>query len=236
MIDVLTVTKRDGWFDIAKESIIRQNTDVHWVIVDEHLPLQEEHQTMEFHGPEEYVLMTTFLSAPPKTRPSNLNASLNKGLRFCQTDLVIFYQDFIILQNNCFDDLIDLSTGMGYAFIGTVTKNPPDTKEDMRYLGVDCVRPCQPDEWEANVAIAPMAAIQELGGFEELYDNAWSWDNVNLAERAAMLGYKFYLDEANRPKLLSHPKETSLPPNGEFHTQYMRDVREGKRPIRLSYL
>lgn len=236
MIDCLTVTKRTGWYDIARDSILRQNTDVHWVIVDESTKLQDEHQTMEFFGDEDYVLMTTFLSAPPKTRLSNLNASLNKGLRFCQTELVIFYQDFIILQNHCFEDLIDLSTGMGYAFVGTVTKNPPDSIEDPRYLGVDCVRPCTPDEWEANVAIAPMAVIQELGGFDEEYDNGWSWDNVNVAERAAMLGHKFFLDEANRPQLLNHPKEKDMPPNGEFHVQRMREIQDGKRPISVSYL
>jgi hypothetical protein len=234
MIDVLTVTKRHNWYELALESIQRQRMDIHWVIVDEHMLPQEEHQTMDFRG--DNVLMTTFLSAPPKTRISNLNASLNKGLRFCQTDVVIFYQDLIILQDNCFRDLVDLSMANDYAFVGTVTKNPPDEHDDMRYLKVDCLRPCMPEEWEANVGLAPMAIIQELGGFDEEYDNGWSWDNVNIAERAAMLGCKFFLDEANRPQLLSHSKEKSMSPNGEFHAQRMREIKDGKRPIRVPYL
>lgn len=234
MIDCLTVTKRVGWYDLALESISRQKMDINWVIVDENLPLQEEHQMMVFH--DEFCLMITYLSAPPKTRLSNLNASLNRGLRFCQTDYVIFYQDFIILQDSCFQDLVDVCTGEGNAFVSTVTKNPPDYVEDMRYLGLDCPRPCIPEEWEANVSIAPMTAINELGGFEELLDAGWSWDNVNLAQRAQMLGYKFFVDEGNRPQLLDHPKETSMPTNGELNAKLIREIQDGKRPIKAPYL
>lgn len=208
--------------------------DVHWVIVDENTKMQEEHQNMMVF--DDFTLMVTYLAAPPKTQVSNLNASLNKGLRFCQTDYVIFYQDFIVLQRNCFADLLDMATGLKGAFVGTVTKNPPGEREDPRYLGVDCLRPAIPAEWEANVAIAPMEALYKLGGFDEDYDRGWSWDNVNVAERAAMLGYEFYVDEGNRPQLLSHEKETTIPPNGEFHATRMREIVLGTRPLKLDYL
>ena len=238
MIDVLTVTKRTGWYDIALESILKQDVDVHWVIVDENLPLSKERQTLKLDG--DRFLMTTYLSAPPKTRISNLNASLNKGLRFCQTDYVVFYQDFIILHDSCLNDLYDMCTGLGDAFVSTCTKNPPGEREDPRYLGVDCIRPAVPDEWEANVAIAPMRAMQQLGGFEEELDEGWSWDNVNVAERAQMLGYSFYVDEGNRPQLLHHEKEPVLNPeltgNGERNAQIIREIKTGKRPIQLPYL
>jgi hypothetical protein len=234
MIDILTVTKRTGWYDIALASIKKQDMDVHWVIVDENMTPQDEHQTLTMDG--ERFIMTTFLSAPPKTRVSNLNASLNKGLRFCQTDHVIFYQDFIVLQQNCFDDLLDMSTALDDAFVGTVTKNPPGHADDPRYLGLDCLRPAIPDEWEANVAIAPMRAINQLGGFEEELDNGWSWDNVHLARRALMLGFTFYVDEGNRPQLLNHEKELNIPGNGERCEQDLRDIIAGKKPISLNYL
>lgn len=110
--------------------------------------------------------------------------------------------------------------------------------DDGRYTGLDAPRPCRPDEWEANVAIAPMGIIRELGGFDEEYDWGWSWDNVNLAQRAAMLGAKFIIDESNRPKLYVHEmsSHTTLPLNAERHERTMKEIRQGTKPIQLNYL
>ena len=185
---------------------------------------------------DQWIKIIEGINAPKQTRASNLNASLNAGLNKIRTDYVIFYQDFIELEPDCFEKLLALADEN--TFVTTCTKNPSGKHEDPRYLGVDCPRPCMPDEWEANVAIAPMKAIRELGGFDEEYDDGWSWDNVNLAERAAMLGYKFILDESNRPQLLQHPPAHSgeLEPNGERHARIMQEIREGKRPIKCHYV
>lgn len=216
-VSVLTVSKRTGWEKGALECLRDQTfRDFKWVVV------------------AEKPLKVKYITAPPKTRVSNLNASLNKGLKFCKGEFVVFYQDFIELEEDTIEKLVELADDK--TFVTTLTKNPKGTPEDPRYLGVDCPRPCTPEEWEANVAIAPMEAIRELGGFDEEYDDGWSWDNVNLAERAAMLGYKFVLDESNRPQLLYHEKETTIEPNGERHAQVMRDIQEGKRPLKCDYL
>lgn len=210
---VLTVTKRSGWKNCLDRNIMAQTVSTHKVTVVE-------------EG----------VNAPAQKRKSNLNASLNAGLKLIKTDYVIFYQDFIDLPTNCFQKLLALVDEE--TFVTTCTKNPEGKTEDPRYLRADCPRPCTPDEWEANVAIAPMKAIKELGGFDEEYDNGWSWDNVNLAERAALLGYKFILDESNRPQLLPHPPAHNgeLEPNGEFHAQRMREIKDGTRSIRCDYL
>jgi hypothetical protein len=211
---VLMVTKRRGWRTCLERNIIGQTIACNNVIIVE-------------EG----------VNAPKKTRKSNLNASLNAGLKQVKTEFVIFYQDFIDLNPNCFAKLLELADEE--TFVTTCTKNPAGKIEDPRYLGVDGPRPCMPEEWEANVGIAPMKAVIELGGFDEEYDDGWSWDNVNLAERAAMLGYKFILDESNRPQLLPHPpahKDGELEPNGEFHVKRMQEIRDGKRSIRCNYL
>jgi hypothetical protein len=175
------------------------------------------------------------VSAPPKTKLSNLNASLNEGLRHIDTDYVIFYQDFIDLPDDCFEKLLSLANER--TFVTTCTPNY-DGSDDSRYTGVDTSRTCRPEEWETNVAIAPMALIRELGGFDEEYDWGWSWDNVNVAQRAAMLGAKFICDESNRPKL--HPHEMSshkmLPLNQQRHQTTMEAIRAGRRPIKNTYL
>ena len=224
-ISVLTVTKRSGWEELAKASLRAQTyRDFEWIVVAEDYFM--------------YVPGASTYQAPPQIRVSNLNRSLNEGLRHCNGKLVMFYQDFIELEPNTLQKLHNdyLETG---GFITTATINP-DGKKDARYLGVDTLRPCIPEEWEANVALAPLDALKELGGFDESYDKGWSWDNVNLAERAALLGYKFFLDETIQPKLHFHEKEPDLNPsliaNGEYHAKVMREIQEGTRPLKVNYL
>jgi hypothetical protein len=227
---VLTASKRTGWEEAAKRCIDAQTVQPkRWLIVPEdHPPF-----SLFYEGNQDYV--ATIVEAPEKTKFSNLNASLNEGLRHIDTDYVIFYQDFIELQEDCFEKLLELATPK--TFVTTCTPNY-DGSDDGRYTGSDLPRPCRPEEWEANVAIAPMQMLKDLGGFDEDYDWGWSWDNVNVAERAAMLGAKFILDESNRPKLYPHEMSSheTLPKNGERHAKTMADIRSGRKPLKLNYL
>ena len=223
---VLTVSKRTGWEKIAMKSIRRQTIQPkNWVIVT-------EFDDVEIPGPNGTI---TVCASPSRTKLSNLNASLNEGLRHIDTDYIIFYQDFIDLPEDCFEKLLELATPK--TFVTTCTPNYDGT-DDGRYTGVDMPRPCRPEEWEANVSVSPMQFLRELGGFDEEYDWGWSWDNVNVAERAAMLGAKFILDESNRPKLYPHEMSSheTLPKNGERHAKTMQDIREGRKPLKLPYL
>lgn len=229
---VVTVSKRTGWEEMATATIARQTEQPdRWIIVSSDMKTTFPKLMMP-----SVFCPTVVLQEPKPTRASNLSASDNHGLREVDTDYVIFYQDFIELPPDCFEKLLALADEN--TFVGTVTKNPEGVKEDPRYLGVDCPRPCLPDEWETNVALAPMKAIRELGGFDEEYDDGFAWDNVNIADRAAMLGYKFILDESNRPQLLPHPPAHNgeIEPNGERHARIMREIREGKRPIKCNYV
>lgn len=225
---VLTVSRRTGWEAGGWQSVMQQRSRRRrkWVVVPE--------EPVTFSALPEYAkYLPELVGPPPRTRTSNLNASLNAGLRRITTDYVIFYQDFIDLPADCFEKLMALAAPD--TFVTTCTINA-DGSKDSRYLGLDCVRPCRAEEWEANVALAPMAVIRELGGFDEEYDNGWAWDNVNLAERAEILGCKFLLDETNQPQLLPHDKSEIRQLNGDFHAKRMNDIRAGKFPLRLKYL
>jgi len=235
---VLTVTKRTGWEELAYKSVVEQTKrPPNWIIITEKKGFDYRNQQI---GIFRYKYATgnptlRLFDAPPKIRASNLNASLNEGLRHVYTDYVIFYQDFIELQPDCFEKLLDLVDER--TFVTTCTPNY-DGSDDGRYTGVDKPRRCRPEEWEANVAIAPMKIIRELGGFDEEYDNGWSWDNVNIAQRAAMLGARFIIDESNRPTLLDHEQTSKLevPLNMQRHNKTIADIRSGKKPLKLDYL
>lgn len=221
---VLTVSKRTGWEHRALKQIEKQTIKPReWIIVSEHAD-----QLKHFYG-------ATVLQAPPTDNPSNLNQSLNFGLKRIKTKYVIFYQDFIDLPPNCFEKLMKLADQQ--FFVGTCTPKY-DGSNDGRYLGYNEPRPCKPDEWETNVALAPMSAMRKLGGFDEELDKGWAWDNVNVARRAELLGYQFILDESNRPTLLNHEQTSklALEPNGERNEQLLRDIKLGRRPLTLPYL
>lgn len=226
---VLTVSKRTGWEIDAARSVERQTIKPHrWIIVQEQLSGVIGGLTTTGYEIVAYP-------APQKTRPSNLNGSLNEGLRHIGIDYVIFYQDFIELQEDCFEKLLALADEK--TFVTTCTPNY-DGSDDGRYTGTNQPRPCRPEEWESNVAIAPMRLIREVGGFDERLDNGWAWDNVLLAKKAAMLGAKFICDESNRPKLYPHEMSSheTLPKNGALCERILKDIREGKEPLNCGCL
>lgn len=222
--DLLTVTKRTGWEVGARASIRAQTQQPNkWIVISE--------QNVNIPEAEVYP-------APEKKYHTTLNASWNEGLRHCTSKYVIMYQDFIELYSEDLEKLVRSAEKTG-GFVTTATINP-DGKHDQRYRGTDDLHECPPPEWEANVAIAPLEALEQLGGFPEEYDRGWSWDNVNVAERAAMLGYKFYIDEQVKPRLLFHVKEPDADPTLELnairHEVEMANIRAGKKPIKYPYL
>ena len=229
---VLTVSKRIGWSKVAASSIAAQTAKpLEWVIVEERPGMPHTDIKHLYEANTEVVPMF----APESKHPSNLNASLNAGLRVIEAEYVIFYQDFIELPPDCFEKLMALATPD--TFVTTCTPKY-DGSDDGRYLGIDQPRPCHPEEWETNVAIAPMKMLRDIGGFDERLDVGWSWDNVNVALRAEMLGAKFILDESNRPKLLQHEQTSklSMTTNGELNEQLIKDIRQGKAPLKLPFL
>jgi glycosyltransferase involved in cell wall biosynthesis len=217
-LSVLTVTMRNGWEEIAKESLARQTfKDFEWIVISEN------------------KVNVPYFPAPPKKNKSNLVASDNEGLRRCRGDYVVFYQDFIWLPDDCLERLYNEADPN--TFVTTLTINPPGVERDPRGVVGEGVKYCAPEEWEANVGLAPMGVVRYLGGIDEDYDQGWAWDNCNLAVRAAMIGCQFKIDQNNNPRLLPHaPKPRGLEPNGDFHASRIREIEEGVFPLRLNYL
>lgn len=229
-IDVLTISKRTGWEETAIQSLKSQtNQNYNWVVVT------TEQATFELLSG-----YATVVHAPPMLHATNLNASHNVGLRHCTSKYVMFYQDFIELQPDTIERFLSWVDDEGVdGFISSTPYNV-DGGLDHRNTGSDYLRECDPKEWEINLALGPLKALKEVGGFEEELDTGWSWDNVNVAERAALLGYKFHIDEGIKPTLLYHKKEPDANPNiilnDKRHEEIMAAIRSGERPIKCDYL
>jgi hypothetical protein len=80
----------------------------------------------------------------------------------------------------------------------------------------------------------------EIGGYDERYNEGWSWDNVEVGYRAYAAGYLAYCDTSIRgvalrhDKVVEHPfrktKESNLKRSEE--TKYRAD----RKDFRLNYL
>jgi hypothetical protein len=102
---------------------------------------------------------------------------------------------------------------------------------------------CMPQDWELNFCAIPRKVIQELGGMDEQYDyHGFAWDNVNIAMRAELLGYHAYIDQENECMGFNHdgwwpnPLKVNRVSPQEYHFQSLKEMVDGKRPIRLNYL
>src|ERR1700691_4549570 len=136
--DILTVSKRNGWEECAWRQVANQTVQPHkWFCI---------HENPEYST---HYLSWWLQKAPKKTKASNLNASLNAGLRLIRADYVIFYQDFIDLPEDCFKKLLNLVND--HTFVTTCAPKY-NGDNDSRYLGIDGPRPCLAEEWETNVA------------------------------------------------------------------------------------
>ena len=77
------------------------------------------------------------------------------------------------------------------------------------------IREIKPIEWEADFACVPLLALRDIGGYDERFDEGWSWENVNLAQRAHVAGYKFIVAPGNTSMAFNHDKTETHPFRGK---------------------
>lgn len=161
-------------------------------------------------------------------RGPDLNRAYNRMLARAKGELVVSYQDYIKIAPKGLQSLWEAYQKHPRAFItAPVVKVKKDgtAHADWRWHR-EPLELIKPSEWEADWGSAPTAALKEVGGWDEDYDQGWSWDNVIVAERAAKLGYEFRVDQTNpayaldHDEFLPHPFRGQLE-NGELHTEKM---------------
>lgn len=104
--------------------------------------------------------------------------------------------------------------------------------------------PCMPQDIEFNFCSVPRKALYDIGGCDEEYDYiGHAWDNVSVAQRAFALGYEPYIDQSNISYSIRHDDffDTKVKVHdwheiAEFHNKKMRDILEGKIPLKYPYL
>lgn len=103
---------------------------------------------------------------------------------------------------------------------------------------------CSPNDIEFNFCALPRQALYDVGGCDEEYDYiGHAWDNCSVSQRACAIGYEPFLDQSNISRSIQHDdffdahvKTHDFMEIAEFHNKRMKEIFEGKYPLRYHYL
>ena len=271
LISVLNITNRAGGMDILRANMARQTfTDFELVIVDGRWRKRRQDVKDYFvNFPLTYVRQ----SEKRKGAYSNLAHADNEGFSACQGELIVLLQDYIWIPPLTLSKFWEahqalggkaLISGIGHQyakpgkeqieqpeglitiFAGEYRSEPTEIcwRDPRVRTDQGTFYESQAQDWEANFAAIPRAVIYDLGGMDEEYDMVgFAYDNVNIAQRAVLAGYKTYLDQTNECKAFAHDlwnmsagKKERASEIAQFHLQRMKNIIEGKFPLRLDYL
>jgi len=147
----------------------------------------------------------------------------NRMLRRAQGELIVIVQDYIKVPPDGLQKFWDFYTMNPRAFITAPcgkTLDWRDVKYDWRKSGE--IRKVPFDCWEEDYGAAPRKAFFDVGGYDEDFDNGWSWENVNLAERADKAGYEFWVTPDNRAVVFDHDAVMAHPFRGVLKNNDVR--------------
>lgn len=168
-----------------------------------------------------------------RNRGFTLPQDWNKLLKHSEGDIIFILQDCISIPPDTIAKIKTLDLDKkAYTF--------PICKEGEYDWRNGVEKKLTPNEWEADLAVAPRSMFYDVGGFDERFSEGWSWENVELAWRAEAAGYEFYCSHLfegssiDHDKVREHPFRTSLPHNAPRANETMEKARRGK--YKLNYL
>lgn len=174
-------------------------------------------------------------------RGHDLNAAYNRAIKRAKGELIVSLQDWIKVTPMYLEKFWNAYKEYPKTFFtAPVGKtNDPEYKENARWdwRAYSDARPLW-NCWEIDSGACPKDALYEVGGFDEELDGKWSADNVSVAWRAYLKGYKF-MNLFNNPSIaFDHDAFTEHPFRKDFdpslNNQRMREVEMGE--LNIDYL
>lgn len=169
----------------------------------------------------------------------DLSKAFNRMLKRAKGKWIVVLQDYIKIKPDGLEKFFKIADNKKL-YTGAVGKTLDwknikwDWREFKEFREIDF------SHWEIDWAFGSLQAFEDVGGFEEEYDQFWSSENVEIAYRMSKLGYKFYVDPQNKAvqydhdKVFKHPFREKF--NSHFHSARLKDIEMGIKPIRLDYL
>lgn len=128
------------------------------------------------------------------TGEHDLNAAYNRLLRRSKGELIVSMQDYLKVRPDYLQRFWDAYQNDKDTFFTAPVGKVKDMNYDLPAVwDWRAYEDAKPDYkcWEIDSGAAPRKALFKVGGFDEALDQWWSFDNVSVAKRADMLGYKF---------------------------------------------
>lgn len=140
-----------------------------------------------------------------------LPSDMNKMLRRAKGERIVILQDCIRVGGNALERINNLSNDMWTFPVGqTDDFESENTEWDWRKTYTDGELPGA-HYWETDFGCAPKKAFFDIGGYDEDFNNGWSWDNVEVARRMYRAGYKGFCESSivgialRHDKIIDHP-------------------------------
>jgi hypothetical protein len=268
-ISVVTVSNRPGGIDLQWSALRKQTVDFEWVLCD--TLADKRGEVLKDFSNNDKRIKHIQQNRPKQGSVTGLAQAENQALRATTGDMIVMLQDYIWIAPDCLEKYLfhyentkgkALVTGVGDIYgkpgkddikdnqgLLTVFDKPFTGKPEVvtwhdprRRTDQGTFYKCYPNYIEFNFC---MVQWKCLGGLDEEYDMVGhAWDNVNVAQRASMLGYETYIDQTNECRGLDHdyfwPNKVKIDqqsyPIGEFHLRRMATIQTGIFPIKLDYI
>lgn len=147
---------------------------------------------------------------------SDLSYQTNKALEEAKGGIIVFLQDYIEIPEDALQKIVDLYQLSHDAFTFPMVKGGT---EDWRKVSTNN-QIVDSSCWEIDFGCARKVDIDEAGGFCELYDQGFGWENVDLACRMRKNGVIFRVNTdivgtgVDHDAIMEHPYRRS--PNREL--------------------
>jgi len=241
-ISVVTPSIRKEGLYVVKEALKRQtNQDFEWLIGSSFDP----------KIPDGIWVRDDFLGGY-----WSLNRIYNRLFSRVSGEIVVSWQDWIYADREALDKfLFNVSrvsavvSGVGdqYERVGQFGKPEIKIWSDPRKTDkYGSFYECNPSDAEWNFCAFPTSFIYDVGGFCEKLDwTGFGMDGYQVNERWDLLGYKFYLDQANESYTIRHDRsahggkenwnQNNNLSNGQYEKVRQEFINKGEWP-RMKYL
>lgn len=171
-----------------------------------------------------------------RNRGYTLPSSWNSLLRRCTYDRIFILQDCIDIPEDSLEKIVTLDIDHKmYTFpVGQVMEFGQTPEWDWRieekYIGK-----LTANLWETDLALAHKSGFYQVGGYDEEFNQGWSWENVEIAWRLESTGYSFFLSHMVKGISLKHDKLRENPFRNKRENNDKRAEETRRRASRGQY-
>lgn len=207
-ISVITPSIRPKWLEMTRKSLLKQTfRDFEWIV------------DINWTG------------------ESDLNKALNRCVKRSSGELVVFLQDCIRIKpdglQKFWEEYQKHPNTLFTAPVGKLSQKGEVRWDWRKYRKEDCTWM----EWEIDWGACAKDILYKVGGFDEVLDEAWGFDNVSVGFRADLEGFKFSNVQNNTAMAIDHDEMVAHPFREKrdpiLHNHRLQEFKMG---LKIKYL